>query len=1766
MASSSQSTHQTVPQNDDPWLWNTTDVVAALCLDDGPLRSSGTQRTFPDPGLLARVLTENAISGPSLLTDLNHVSLRDDLGIRVLGHRTSILHCINNLRHQSPRYFDHVRSDPERTVRLLDIRAVSDHAALPGNLQMELSPQLDVGFDRTAIESTGLNSVPSFPLSQGNELPLATNSLSAPLVGLRGNSEIQECAAFTVGNEDMEELRVSKRNHSPESGRASPQVQSTSDSSIKDDVTAPSALKNFRLHETYIVDGSGRKRRRLDISAHAPPRTMSPLLDIIRTTGPRELHGASELNGMTEDDESHHNISRDTPTALLAEPLRTGDVIIDGQGQKRVIPVKVTHFGPSQGRTSATPQPSDSLPGAHYSPIGLHLTSGSGEAQRQPSSLRKPYQEYLGPKSLNVDTIFYSDTTLGEEVKHDSKMDEFWLPDNLPESGSESFVLSNQAFGNGVRQYVGARLRHYLYCSHLRVPNNQQNQVIVIPYPETLLKRHHQPSATVFLDSPTGIVTLRMDRSKCFQNNFNGGQELHNDPFGTSNPPFLQDEVSSVDWQYLRKWGRQGIEDRILPIYGDSGSEGEYDHQTWQEIEKERRSVKPALSRRKKEPLSQVEVEKALAAAEKQMVEQWNVVKKPGLCQKAWSLWKKSRRDQSERSQTESAKHSIEHLENRLSKIRSEIKGTDWATAKQLNKQCKSMEASIFDREQHFWMIELLKNKSPPTKMPSPQKASKAALKDISGINRSPDRLSDRMSDSSSDSSDHGLDDFIVEDDSTPEEIPDITTYKVRKDSNGTHTTSDDESGVIPQTPGNEMKGEIDEIALPDTLPATRDGLSVSSKSKDKFQKKPDFIDLTQQSDSISEETSPTKALSRNLVPRLPSYQGDLFTPSRKKPAVFKRAPSISCVINIDSDPVEDPVQDAFDFSNSYEVKKIFQLDPVALVKRKDRERLLIWTIENVSIGARNKIIHLIENSLVEEVRSTVWAGLTVLSRDEAMKLPGLDEEDSKSPLMLATWYVCWTIPVIVNRKGILEQHLRTTMSDEAGFGVFYEFLGKALKFYQNSSVGRSIKKERSKRILADQDQTEHPSSSPHKPRKYAVQESAKTKDLRAQALLRVRERDKRQKLLKRRFIAMGVNDGDPSKMIVNPGKLDDQSFIYLNPKIADRIQPHQIEGVQFMWREVIADHQGCLLAQTMGLGKTMQVITLLVTIAEAARSTEENIRGQVPADLRKSRTLILCPPGLIENWWDEFLMWTPLPLIENIGELRKVTAALKVSERLWEIQAWKEEGGVVLLGFHTFRDLVQNKVKPTGKRMLTDEQHEMVTEALLKLPNIVVADEAHIAKTAGSGINLTLNKIESMTRIALTGSPLANNLEEYHSLIDWIAPGYLGTPLEFRANYVEKIQAGLWQDSTSMEYRDSLKRLEALKQELAPKVHRADIKVLQGRLKEKQEFVIRVPLTPLQEEIYQVYVETMSTVIKDQAGRKSNTTAWAWLATLRLLCNHPKCFRDRLLLDLSADGNPSLAHPKRRKSKGASIFADNDVATADEADALEDAPASEIGITHMVVKMQLSPFDRLTLPLDTVSLSNKMQILMDILQFSKQANDKLLIFSHSIHTLNYVETQLENTQTKYSRIDGEVPTESRQQITKDFNNDDTEVCLISTKAGGQGLNLFGANRVVIIDDHYNPMYEEQAIGRAYRIGQLKPVFVYHLMVGGTFEEILHNQSVFKQQLAKRVVDKKNPARRALRKISEYLLPPKEVEQKDLKEFEGKDVLVLDRILASQNE
>lgn len=524
----------------------------------------------------------------------------------------------------------------------------------------------------------------------------------------------------------------------------------------------------------------------------------------------------------------------------------------------------------------------------------------------------------------------------------------------------------------------------------------------------------------------------------------------------------------------------------------------------------------------------------------------------------------------------------------------------------------------------------------------------------------------------------------------------------------------------------------------------------------------------------------------------------------------------------------------------------------------------------------------------------------------------------------------------------------------------------------------------------------------------------------------------------------------------------------------------------------------------------------------------------------------------------DELLTWAPRGAL---GDLRKIDASIKsMTTRLEIIEDWNENGGVLVLGYEMFRTLIANN--STAKRIppLDPQEHKNAKLWLLDGPNIVVADEAHKMKNATAGLTVAASQFRTRTRLAMTGSPLANNVEEYHTMIEWIAPNYLGPIVEFRAKYVEPIQRGMFSDSTSSERRKSLKMLNVLNRDLTPKVHRADISVLRGHLKPKTEFVIQVPLTPVQEQAYRIYVRSMlnSSYVRNAAGELAQSTLWHWLAVLALLCNHPECFKNKLQERKDeADGNGRTKKP----STGDRLASATQNMMASDDDAEDISPMWKVGVTEELMTKEMALFAKVA-DITDVALSHKVSILIQILDASKAAGDKVLVFSQSLPTLNYLEALCKRTGRIYTRLDGKTDMAKRQAATKNFNAGNTELYLISTTAGGLGLNLPGANRVIIFDFKFNPINEEQAIGRAFRIGQQKPVFVYRFVVGGTFEDRIHNKAVFKMQLASKVVDKKNPIAWAKKKrAGDFLFEPKEVNQDDLSSAKGKDPQVLDKIL-----
>ena len=150
---------------------------------------------------------------------------------------------------------------------------------------------------------------------------------------------------------------------------------------------------------------------------------------------------------------------------------------------------------------------------------------------------------------------------------------------------------------------------------------------------------------------------------------------------------------------------------------------------------------------------------------------------------------------------------------------------------------------------------------------------------------------------------------------------------------------------------------------------------------------------------------------------------------------------------------------------------------------------------------------------------------------------------------------------------------------------------------------------------------------------------------------------------------------------------------------------------------------------------------------------------------------------------------------------------------------------------------------------------------------------------------------------------------------------------------------------------------------------------------------------------------------------------------------------------------------------------------------------------------------------------SGKLDSLRDLLSQIAEGNHRVLIFSQFRGMLDRIEEELPQLGLTSFKITGSTPSQDRQEMTKAFNQGERDVFLISLKAGGVGLNLTGADTVILVDLWWNPAVESQAIGRAHRMGQEQAVEVYRLVTRGTIEEKIQELQEQKRNLVSEVLD-----------------------------------------------
>ena len=430
-------------------------------------------------------------------------------------------------------------------------------------------------------------------------------------------------------------------------------------------------------------------------------------------------------------------------------------------------------------------------------------------------------------------------------------------------------------------------------------------------------------------------------------------------------------------------------------------------------------------------------------------------------------------------------------------------------------------------------------------------------------------------------------------------------------------------------------------------------------------------------------------------------------------------------------------------------------------------------------------------------------------------------------------------------------------------------------------------------------------------------------------------------------------------------------------------------------------------------------------------------------------KAIIVCPTSLVGNWENELSKWLG-------NRIRCVALCEAVRDDVIRgIDRYLRPGGpdsVLIVSYETFRLHAQRFANP-------------------RACDLLICDEAHRLKNDKTLTNQALNKLPTRRRVLLSGTPLQNDLEEFYAMVDFTNPGMLGSASRFRKRFQTPILLGREPDADSEEREEGEERTQELSEMVNMFILRRTNALLSAHLPPKLTLLVCCRLSQMQRQLYEHFLNSAAAqnlVSGKSKGVLSSITA------LRKLINHPKLIYD----SIRTSGNEAAGFEDCEQ-----FFPDDFGGRGRDRNAARaDFSGKMLCLANLLHSVRTTTSDRVVL------VSNFTQTLD--------------IFAALCRTYNY----------PFVRLDGGTTVGKRTKLVDRLNDPEENVfCfLLSSKAGGCGLNMIGANRLVLFDPDWNPATDLQAAARVWRDGQKKKVFVYRFFAAGTIEE-----KVFQRQLSK---------------------------------------------------
>ncbi|KAJ6120718.1 hypothetical protein N7523_004998 [Penicillium sp. IBT 18751x] len=602
-----------------------------------------------------------------------------------------------------------------------------------------------------------------------------------------------------------------------------------------------------------------------------------------------------------------------------------------------------------------------------------------------------------------------------------------------------------------------------------------------------------------------------------------------------------------------------------------------------------------------------------------------------------------------------------------------------------------------------------------------------------------------------------------------------------------------------------------------------------------------------------------------------------------------------------------------------------------------------------------------------------------------------------------------------------------------------------------------------------------------------------------------------------------------------NPTALGEQELVATQqPTLVTggRMRKYQLEGLE--WLKTLWMNGLCgILADEMGLGKTIQSISMIAFLKE------NNVSGPF---------LIAAPLSTLSNWVNEFKRWTPgINAVlyhgskDERAEIRN--KQLKIRDQM------KMDFPIVCTSY----DICIN-----DRKFLAQYQWRYI-----------IVDEGHRLKNMNCRLIKELMSYNSANRLLITGTPLQNNISELWSLLHFLLPDVFND-----LNSFEK-----WFDFSSvLDDNGQAELIERRKRNLVSTMHSILKPFLLRRVKtdvedslpKKREYILYAPMTPEQKELYREiisgtgrqYLEgkalerltAKSQSVSRSSSRKrrresdepdssnkSHKSSETSTPTRDTSARSTPARRRRGVKNYKEDSDREFDAKLRRLERGIEYQEETTEPSENELEEIERAKNLKLAKKEISQKKMQNPVMQARLACNSphnfywpwtdassavdeslVSASGKMLLLDRLIPCLLKKGHKILIFSQFKTQLDILqEWAAELRGWNCCRIDGAIAQADRQEQIEAFNKDKQhKIFLLSTRAGGQGINLTAADTVILFDSDWNPQQDLQAQDRAHRIGQTKPVIVYRLATKGTVEQTLLEKADSKRRLERLVIQK----------------------------------------------